>query len=117
MLDQQGFEEILQRIELKSPEYKTWYFRVGRKDSAYWMQVCFSGADHFTGKLAIQYGRKWMLSEHMVPTEVVRTAHMAFRQAVLHEADEVFSYLGSRIYSPHLSIAALVEAGRHVEVR
>lgn len=73
--------------------------------------------DAVTGKYELQKSRKWLLSPHMVETEIVRTAFLAIRQAALHEVDEAFKYQGARIYGPHVSVQALVKAAKSIDVR
>ena len=61
--------------------------------------------------------RKWMLSQHMTKQEVVRTAWLAYKQAVSHEADEQFKYKGVAIYGPHIDVEELVNIGNRRETR
>jgi hypothetical protein len=46
----------------------------------------------------------------MVKSEVVRTIYKAYVTAVMHEADELFTYMGVPIYSPHYDVDSLVES-------
>lgn len=46
-------------------------------------------------------GGKWMLSEHMTPSELVQKAFMAFLAFEEHEAREHFTYKGQRVLGPH----------------
>lgn len=64
-------------------------------------------------------GRKWMLSQHMTETEVVNTCWLAIERAEIHEAAERFTYRGLRVFDPHRSIHAALEAaeGGRIEVR
>lgn len=52
--------------------------------------------------------RKWMLSEHMTPSEIVRTVFMATLSFYEHECREYFLYRGKRVFSPHIDVEALV---------
>jgi hypothetical protein len=57
----------------------------------------------------MQHCRKWQLSFHMMPSEIVRTAWKAVLAAEEHEAAEQFRYKGVMIYNPHFDVDALVE--------
>jgi hypothetical protein len=61
------------------------------------------------------HGRKWYLSEHMLPDEVVKTAFAAFKAAVEHEVMEGFTWDGRRVFNPHTPYDVLLEASE-VEV-
>lgn len=79
-------------------------------DSRPYIQICCEhGIDAKTGQSTSWTSRKWMLSPHMVKSEVVRTAYKAYITAVLHEADEVFQYRQVSIYSPHANVDVLVD--------
>lgn len=96
--------------------YKDWEFHVKKKvtngveQDAFYLQIQFMAPDNFTGKPERQYCRKWLLSEHMTATEIVRTAFLAVVQAERHELEENFKYKGRDIYNSHLSVDALCEA-------
>lgn len=62
-------------------------------------------------------GRKWMLSAHMVPTEVASTALLAVLAWYEHEAREAFTYKGKAIYNPHVNLSELLERADNTEVR
>lgn len=72
-----------------------------------YLQVVFEGADSVTGKVEVQYCRKWFLSLHMCDSEVVRTAFLAVQQAAIHEVQESFRFMGKSIFNPHRSVYAL----------
>lgn len=67
----------------------------------------------------LQKGRKWKLSEHMTPSELVQTAFKAVLTATEHETREFFKYKNYPIFSPHYDIEALVAlcSGWKFEVR
>lgn len=91
-----------------------WEILVKDKNGVPYLQIQFVAADNMTGVPERQYCRKWQLTEHMTPTELVRTVHLAVIQAELHELDEQFKYKGKAIYNPHTDVEALVEiADRH----
>lgn len=93
---------ILQDIEYK-PGFA---WRVGGTGDL-WLQVQHAGMG----------GRKWRLSEHMTRSEVVQTAFMALLAWEEHEAREAFRYIGARVFGPHISIEALINAADRIEVR
>lgn len=62
-------------------------------------------------------GRKWMLSSHMLPGEVVSTALTAVLMWYEHEAREAFTYKGKAIYNPHISLEELLERADRTEQR
>ena len=53
-------------------------------------------------------GRKWRLTQHMTPSEVVGTAFAAYKAWLEHEMMESFTYKGVQVFSPHLDIEARV---------
>lgn len=61
-------------------------------------------------------GRKWYLSDHMTPDEIIKTAYSAFEAAVKHEVMEGFKVDGKILFNPHADFEALLEAS-HKEVR
>jgi hypothetical protein len=86
--------------------YKNWEFYVGVDRSAY-LQVRFDMPCAKTGEIQRQHGRKWLLSEHMTKTEIVRTAFLACLQAEIHEAHEHFKYRGRDVFNTHMHIDML----------
>lgn len=90
---------------------------VGETNEVPWLQVTFHAADCVTKKMELQKCRKWMLSYHMVTSEVVRTAYKALEAAVLHELGELFTYRGVRVYNPHYAVDALVESPVAMDTR
>lgn len=75
-----------------------------------YMQIyCQNGIDNDTGKKVSWTGRKWMLSYHMVPNEVVNTAFKAVMAAIEHEARENFKYRNVAIMNPHIDPDKLVD--------
>lgn len=88
-------------------KFKDWQFRVDQSNGVPYLQVLFEDTDRISGKTELQRCRKWLLSYHMTPSEVIRTAHMAVRQAMEHEVDEEFRYLGARLFNPHADLQKL----------
>ena len=107
-------EQIWELVQLI--EYKDWQFRVVWEAHRY-DQMCLQlnapdAIDNDTGDLKAWAGRKWRLSVHMTRSEIVQTALMAVLAAEEHEARELFTYRGERVYSPHYDVEKLVELRR-----
>lgn len=83
--------------------FRSWRWQVYDKGDGFLIQV------QFTDEGQLQKGRKWYISSHAVTAEVVWTAWLAIKQAVMHEAEEVFKYRGVPILNPHRNPQALVE--------
>lgn len=77
-----------------------------------YLQLRYVEADIVTGDPMDQHGRKWMLSPHMVRSEVVQTALKAVLTSMEHRAREAFKYKGERIFGPHFDVEALVALAR-----
>jgi len=103
-MNKKQIEEIVGQVT-----YKGWSFYVGDKNGVIYLQAQFDQADSFTGKVERQSGRKWMLSEHMVKSEIVQTAWAAVQFAETHEMRESFKFKGRRIFGPHFDVDALTE--------
>lgn len=99
-------------------EYNDWTFRLGKYgDDTPYLQVLFKDKDRITGVVEVQRCRKWVLSYHMVRSEVVRTAFQAVQAAVLHETQEAFKYRGARVYNPHVDLDSVAEAVLNKQVK
>lgn len=85
-------------------KYKDWDIVLRYDEKRPYLQIQFDGKDSFTGEDARQYCRKWMLSEHMCESEVVRTAYKAVLAAEEHEAGELFRFCGQPVYRPHVDV-------------
>lgn len=81
---------------------------VRTKNDVPYLQITARGQCNTTGEDVDWNGRKWMLSEHMTPGEIVQTAFKAIMTAVEHETREQFRYFGQPIFDPHYDIDALV---------
>lgn len=68
------------------------------------LQIEFDAPCTLSGVMERQYCRKWVLQYEMCDSEVIRTAHLAARQAAEHEIDESFKFENERIYNPHHSV-------------
>jgi len=84
-------------------------FSVFEEGNKRYLQASFLNADSFTGQPAMQRTRKWLLSEHMTPSELVQTCFKLVMTSLEHEAREGFTYKGCRVYGPHFDVEALVD--------
>lgn len=99
-------------------KFNDWTFRVDSyRDGTPYLQVLFLDKDRITGAEEWQRCRKWVLSIHMVNSEVVRTAFAAVKRAMLHEVEEAFTYRGARVYHPHMDLDLLADAMNHKVVK
>lgn len=108
------------RAALSQVRYLDWGFNVLTRGDDLFLQVEFIAPDVVTGHPSVQRGRKWLLSQHMVPSEVVTTAFKAVLTAVEHEARESFTYRGEAVMGPHFDVDELVlmlRLGHGVSVR
>lgn len=56
-----------------------------------------------------QTTRKWLLSQHMVKSELVQTAFKCVLTCVEHEAREHFKFQGAPVFGPHFDVDRLVQ--------
>ena len=112
--------QTIENIEklISDVSFKDWTIKVGQYEcKTPYIQVLFYDSDRITGEKELQRCRKWILSYHMVDSEVVRTAFKAIEAAMLHEVQEEFKYKGVRIYNPHLDLDELVDSIKKKEVK
>ena len=89
----------------------------GAQNGPLFLQVKFVTVNVVTGLPYTALGRKWLLSEHMVKSEIVATAMKAVLAAEEHEARELFKYKGKAIYNPHIDVEMLAAACDTMETR
>jgi len=92
------FEEA--SILINRIQYKDWTIKLSR--DPFYIQLLFSDSEG-----TIWTSRKWLLSEHMTPSEVVQTVLKAVLTAEEHEAREAFLFDGYAIFGPHIDIYQL----------
>lgn len=103
----ESIQAITADIACSIGEYE-FEFRVTERKGDPVLQIFFDAPCSTTGKLKEQACRKWPLQYTMAVSEVVRTAHKAARAAYEHECDEMFTYKGADIFSPHTNVEQLV---------
>lgn len=109
--DRDPADRAMRSVTMQDLELTRFQFHIGFDPGSPYLQVVFMARDNGRpGVLPIeQRGRKWRLSEHMTPSEVVRTQFMAVMAVVEHEVRELFEYRGGAIFGPHISIEALLD--------
>lgn len=99
-------------------KYKDWWFELGGEaPDKIWLRVEFNTWDPRTRAKYPAKGRKWLISQHMVKSEIVATAMKAVLTAEEHEARENFLYDDRAIFGPHIDVDALYWACKSVDVR
>lgn len=68
------------------------------------IQVVYFEEDIQTGKRELQKSRKWLIETNATDEEVVHTAFAACERSFNHVLREHFTYLGVRVYSPHMHL-------------
>lgn len=92
--------------------FEDYVFKVGEKRGVPYLQAEYVEADISTGQSGLQLTRKWMLSGHMVQSEIVQTVFKCVMTSMEHRAREHFKFRGARIFGPHFDVDALVELVR-----
>lgn len=99
MFTVEKIKEIVSQIK-----YLDWEIKVRMDGERPYLQVYGHGPDPSKGMEDAEWSsRKWWLSPHMCKNEIIRTAYMAVRGAVMHEMDEMFLYRGQQVFSPHIN--------------
>jgi hypothetical protein len=96
------------------------WFVVGSMGKGFYVQIGYEEKDIDSGAIETQHGRKWYVSSHATPSEVIQTCLKAALTSAEHQVREHFRVDGVLPYGPHMDIEALVElckGGSHVEVR
>lgn len=90
--------EVLDRIK-----FKDWVFHLEEEGERLWVQVRYLEADvdGEPADLEIQHGRKWLVSRHATPSELVQTVFKAILTSTEHQTREHFTYRGARVFGPH----------------
>jgi len=108
-------EMILSKIK-----YLDWTFELDSKHTAWsdtqtretshMIRVKFNAPDNDNpSNTTEQYGRWWVLPDNFTESDVIRTAWKAIECAVIHEAQEQFTYKGVRVLDPHRDLTIVVE--------
>ncbi len=73
-----------------------------------YIQVCYTTNCTKTSVLTEWKGRKYYLSDYMTDDEIVKTAYVAFQQAVMHETMEGFKVDNIILFNPHINFEELL---------
>lgn len=112
-------DRAMRSVVMQDLELTRFQFHIGLDPGAPYLQVVFQARNTCRpGVLPVeQRGRKWRLSEHMTPSEVVRTQFMAVMAVIEHETRELFLYRGAAIFGPHIDIEALLDRADALDKR
>jgi hypothetical protein len=106
-------QDILDRVSYPGWEFLVGVDAAGFSHSRPYLQIrCTGGVCNVTGEPLSWSSRKWFLSPHMTPSEVVQTAFKAAITAMEHELREQFTYRGQAIFGPHFDVEALVDMAK-----
>lgn len=99
--------------------FQDWTFVLVSYDMAggWWLQVQFAAFDPTAGDVALQKGRKWYVSSHATPSELVQTAFKAVMTAMEHEVREAFYYRNAAIFGPHFDVDELAQRMPQLQLR
>lgn len=92
--------------------YQDYTIEVFEKNGVPYLQGRYLEPDIVTGDPTDQHTRKWMLSEHMVESEIVQTALLLALTSAEHRVREHFKYQGQRVFSPHFDVKAFQQLSR-----
>jgi hypothetical protein len=109
-------EAILEKCMYDKP---TWTWRLLEKGDGFLFQWEFMEkdlTDPSSTKESKQQARKHYISPYMTTSEVVRTVYVAVVQAEMHEIQERFTFLGKRIFDPHMDYVHLAYELHHIGV-
>jgi hypothetical protein len=101
-------KKILSEVEFQLDSVK-YNFEIVVIEGRPFLRAFYDETDIATGKVEVQYTRKWPLSFHMVKSEIVSNAFKCVITSAEHRTREHFKYRGRRIYSPHFDVDALWE--------
>lgn len=109
------------RSVLNKINYLDWVFENHTKHATVWhdtktnetsclIRVKFTAHDNDNpNNREAQYGRWWVLPDNFTESDIIRTAWKAIECAVIHEAQEQFTYNGARVMDPHRDLTIMVE--------
>lgn len=68
------------------------------------IQVTYFEEDIHSGEPELQKSRKWIIEPNATDEDVVHTVFAACERSFNHVLREHFTYLGVRVYSPHMHL-------------
>jgi hypothetical protein len=96
------------RIIVNRVSFWNYAFKVAQDGDRCYLQASYLDADVISGQPAQQTTRKWLLSEHMTPSELVQTCFKLVITSMEHRTREGFAYKNCRVFGPHFDVEALV---------
>ncbi len=81
------------------------------------VQVGMERPDTYTGNIEMGWGGKAFVSAFCTDDELVKKVFGLALAYSEHELRESFKYRGKRVFGPHISLAALMEAADHTTYR
>ena len=90
-------------------KYEDYRFEIVEKQGLLFVYGKYVEADIMTNDPTDQNTRKYYISEHMIPSEVVQTILLLVKTSLEHRMREHFLYKGQRIYGPHFDVDELVQ--------
>lgn len=96
------------RVVIASCKFPNYEFEVGEGTSGMiYLQAAYQEPDVDTGRPEWQYTRKWILSPHMVKSEIVQTVFKCVITSAEHRVREWFRYKDKAIFGPHYDVDVL----------
>lgn len=98
--------------------YKPWSnqdFRAIFNENTREVTVTFQRPDTFTGKIGTGVGGTAYIPPDWTAGDVARTVFGLWKALEEHECREGFRVYGVQIFSPHIELDAMLEAGRHIQ--
>lgn len=90
-------------------EYPGFRYGITLSNDVMYLQITCDDVCNVTGERMTWKSGKWLLSEHMLDSEVVQKCLKATLTAIEHEAREKFKYRGRAIFDPHYDVDKLWE--------
>lgn len=116
LMDLHALDAQLDRITVQLPQIENLVCAMGYMGDGSFIQWKFSSLEQ--GTSVPWSGRKWYISRHATPGEVLQTALRALLDLMEHEIREGFKVDGHAIYGPHISVDAHLGAAKQpTEVR
>ena len=111
-------EDLLRRVVeiVGHIEYKVDYeIVVTLEQQQVWIQPRFWRKDIVSHLYEWGYGGKAVVTESATTSQIVQMVFGLFKALEEHECREWFTYLGERVFGPHIDINALVEVANDTD--
>lgn len=94
---------------LREVKFFDYQFSLVHRGAEVYLRALYEEPDIVTGKVEVQFTRKWRISAHMTKSEFLQTVFKCCLTSMEHRTREHFRYQGHAVYSPHYDVDALVE--------